>query len=1046
MPTRRGTPERFLTTVVMTDVVGSTEHAAELGDHGWRELLELHHALVRAALRRAGGREIDTAGDGFFVTFDAPAAAVAFAVDIERGVADLGLATRAGVHVGEVEQMGHKVTGLTVVIASRIMAAAAPGEVLVSSTVRDLTTGSSLAFADRGSRELKGVPGEWHVYAVERTEAVADETGTAATARERRAIAVRRAAARPIWQRRPRLIGAMVLGLAAILATGGLLVAKPWQMPALASVSENSIGIIDPERNEVIVQIPVGTRPGGIAVGGGSAWVTNTGADTVSQIDLANRSGAVRIIDVGKAPKGIVVTDGSVWVANSGERTVSRINIPTGKVVQTIEVGNSPTAVAVAGDGLWVANATDSTIVRIDSAAGKVGQAVGVAAKPVALAADATGLWVASEDGAAVSHHDPLTGATLEAPIRLNARPTALAIDPTSVWVAAADGKVTRIDRAGRGVTATIPVGGSLATIAVIGDAIWVGDLDGNVNRLDAANGSAPPKRIPTSSAVASLAVVDGGIWLAAQASAQSHSGGTLRIVQADPDRLRRYDTDPLAGPFYNVISLEADGLLGYRRVGGSAGSVLLPDLAASAPLISDGGRTYTFRLRPGLEYSTGVPVRAADFRRALERSFQVLGYFGTNFGATLYGSVDGATRCTTEDFSPVDACDLSSGIVTDDSTGTVTFHLSEPDPDFAYRLAHAVAYPVPEGVPMHEMLDGEPFPGTGPYTVTATTESEVRLGRNPRFRAWDSAVRPHAFPDEIVFSVVGDKTQPAEMVESNEADYTSSISDASPELQARIQTQHPDRIHAGASITTWLELNTSIPPFDNIDARKAVNFAIDRGRTGDLLGPGAGVSCQILPPGFPGYQPYCPYTVRPDAGGQWTAPDMQAAQRHIDASGTRGQRVTLGPTVGGVTERFEYVGKILQELGYEVTLDRRNTHEFPDGTDWFDVTRTQAMLGGWVPDYLAPANFLSVLKCDGGSLNDYCDDEFNAMFDHALQLQLADPAAALAEWATLDHRAVDLALLVPLNNPSGVYVSERVGNYQFHPAYGSLFDQMWVQ
>ncbi|MFL5687503.1 MAG: adenylate/guanylate cyclase domain-containing protein, partial [Chloroflexota bacterium] len=109
MPTRRGTPERFLTTVVMTDVVGSTEHAAELGDHGWRELLELHHALVRAALRRAGGREIDTAGDGFFVTFDAPAAAVAFAVDIERGVADLGLATRAGVHVGEVEQMGHKV-------------------------------------------------------------------------------------------------------------------------------------------------------------------------------------------------------------------------------------------------------------------------------------------------------------------------------------------------------------------------------------------------------------------------------------------------------------------------------------------------------------------------------------------------------------------------------------------------------------------------------------------------------------------------------------------------------------------------------------------------------------------------------------------------------------------------------------------------------------------------------------------------------------------------------------------------------------------------
>ena len=476
--------------------------------------------------------------------------------------------------------------------------------------------------------------------------------------------------------------------------------------------------------------------------------------------------------------------------------------------------------------------------------------------------------------------------------------------------------------------------------------------------------------------------------------------------MQADPGRLLRYDTDPLGGPSYNVTSFEADGLVGYRRVGGSAGSVLLPDLAASAPMVSDGGRTYAFRLRPGLEYSTGVPVRAADFRRALERSFQVLGYFGTNWGAFLYGSIDGAKRCTTEDFTPVDVCDLSQGIVTDDSTGTVTFHLSEPDPDFAYRLAHAVAYPVPEGVPMHEMLDGEPFPGTGPYAVTARTESEVRLGRNPRFRAWDSAVRPDAFPDEIVFTVVRDKTQPAEMVESNEADYTSSIP-----LRPRAPGADPDPASGSDPRRRidhdLVELNTSIPPFDNIDARKAVNFAIDRARTGELLGPGTGVTCQILPPGFPGYQPYCPYTVRADAGGQWTAPDMQAAQRHIDASGTRGQRVTLGPTIGVRLNKFEYVGKILQELGYQVTLDRRNTHEFPDGTDWWDVTRTQAMLNGWIPDYLAPANFLSFLRCDGESLNDYCDQEFNAMFDHALQLQVADPAAALAEWAALDHRAI---------------------------------------
>jgi peptide/nickel transport system substrate-binding protein len=1029
MPGRHQAPERFLTTVVMTDLVGSTEHAAELGDHGWRELLELHHALIRTALRRMGGREIDTAGDGFFVTFDAPAAAVGFTLEIEISVAELGLDIRAGVHVGEVEQMGAKVTGLTVVIASRIMAAAAAGEVLVSSTVRDLTTGSSLTFEDRGVRDLKGVPGEWHVYAVTRagTELVDTDRGQA-TAIERRAAAVRRARARPIWQRRPRLVVSTAIVLAVVLASGGLLLTKPWQPAALASVSENSIGIIDPSRDEVIDEIGVGTRPGGIAIGGGSVWVTNTGDDSVTQIDLAKRSVSLRV-DVGRAPEGIAVTDGSVWVANSGERTVSRINMATGRVVQTIEVGNSPTAIVAAGDGLWVANATDSTIVRIDAAAGKVGQPVGVAAKPVALAADADGLWVASADGASVSHHDPLSGATREAPIRLNARPTALAIDPTSVWVASADGKVTRIDRGGNGVTATIPVGARLSTLVVSGEALWVGDLDGTVYRVDAANQSSPPKVIPTSSAVASLAAVEGGIWLATQASARNHRGGTLRIVGIG------YADDPLGSNTPYDSSLVADGLIGYARAGGSAGSALLPDLAASAPQVADGGRSYTFRLRPGLEYSTGVPVRAADFRRAIERSYEIDG--------SWWGSIEGAEACAPKNGTPIDVCDLSRGIVTDDATGTITYNLSAPDPDFLYKLAHPSAFPVPEGVPMHPLPDGvevPAFPGTGPYTVIATTENEIRLGRNPRFHVWDPAVRPDGFPDEIVFTPDPGDRQTVDMIEAKDADLAP-FGDS-----ADVQAQHPDRIYAGSSGTNFIEMNTSIPPFDNLDARKAVNFAIDRALMAGT-GPGAAVTCQLLPPGFPGYQPYCPYTVRIDAGGRWTAPDMQAAQRHIDASGTRGQRVTLGPILGWGRERFAHVGQVLEGLGYQVTLDNRVADDFPGGpSTWWDKTRTQIYLSGWGADYNAPANFLGLLKCASSSLNSYCDPEFDRMFDHALQLQVTDPAAALAEWATLDHRAVDLALLAPIDNSGAVFVSERVGNYQFHPAYGSLFDQMWVQ
>src|SRR5688500_13182704 len=150
MPGRRGAPERFLTTVLMTDIVGSTDHAAELGDSAWRELVQQHHALVRAALRRHGGREIDTAGDGFFATFDAPAAGVRCALEISEAVGKLGLEVRAGIHVGEVEQIGRKVGGIAVPIASRMMSNAAPGEVFASSTVRDMVSGSGLAFDDRG--------------------------------------------------------------------------------------------------------------------------------------------------------------------------------------------------------------------------------------------------------------------------------------------------------------------------------------------------------------------------------------------------------------------------------------------------------------------------------------------------------------------------------------------------------------------------------------------------------------------------------------------------------------------------------------------------------------------------------------------------------------------------------------------------------------------------------------------------------------------------------------------------------------------------------
>jgi pimeloyl-ACP methyl ester carboxylesterase len=164
----RADHDRVLATVLFTDVVRATERAVALGDRRWRELLERHHSMVRRELGAFRGREIDTAGDGFLAAFDGPARAIRAARTITDKVKLMGLDVRAGLHTGECEVVGDKLAGIAVHIGARVAALAGPGEVLVSSTVKDLVAGSGLEFEDRGTHTLKGVPGEWRLYAVDR--------------------------------------------------------------------------------------------------------------------------------------------------------------------------------------------------------------------------------------------------------------------------------------------------------------------------------------------------------------------------------------------------------------------------------------------------------------------------------------------------------------------------------------------------------------------------------------------------------------------------------------------------------------------------------------------------------------------------------------------------------------------------------------------------------------------------------------------------------------------------------------------------------------
>src|SRR5215831_3888312 len=173
--------DRSLATVLFTDIVDSTKRAAELGDRRWREVVQRYHVTVRRLLARYRGTEIDTAGDGFFVSFDGPAGAVRCAMAITNAVRALGIEVRAGLHTGEVERIGEKIGGLAVNIGARVAALAAPSEVLVSQTVRDLMVGSDLTFDDRGPHELKGVPGVWGLYMARKESAAGGSQAVGST-------------------------------------------------------------------------------------------------------------------------------------------------------------------------------------------------------------------------------------------------------------------------------------------------------------------------------------------------------------------------------------------------------------------------------------------------------------------------------------------------------------------------------------------------------------------------------------------------------------------------------------------------------------------------------------------------------------------------------------------------------------------------------------------------------------------------------------------------------------------------------------------------
>ena len=511
----------------------------------------------------------------------------------------------------------------------------------------------------------------------------------------------------------------------------------------------------------------------------------------------------------------------------------------------------------------------------------------------------------------------------------------------------------------------------------------------------------------------------------------RAHRGGTMRLLAHSAAGT----IDPqvnYTAQFWQMFSLAYDGLLAFRKVPGPGGNEIVGDLAEAVPAPTDGGLTWLFRLRPGIRFSNGAPVRPADVAASFRRLFRVSSPTADSF----YGAIQGAGACLR---APA-GCALE-GVMADDAAGTVTIRLSRPDPEFAKKLALPHASVLPDTAPDAD-AGTVPLPGTGAYRIDHYDPGDsLRLVRNPHFREWSVDAQPDGFPDAIDYDFGLEDEAEITAIQNGQADWTF---DAPPaDRLAELGARYADQVHLNPAYAMWfLPLNTRLPPFDDVRVRRALNLAVDRRAVVKLFGGArlATEACQVLPPGLPGYQPYCPYPL-----------DLPRAQRLVAESGTAGQTVTLVIDGSPVARAIgTYMLDVLRDLGFVPRLRSLSSNvqfTYIQNTN----NQVQASLTTWYADYASAGNFLGgIFGCSAfrpGSdaspnISGFCDPALDAR----LQAALADPEGG-AELAAIDRIVTDQAPAVVLFNPSYIdVVSARVGHVGYHEQFRWLVGQSWVQ
>jgi peptide/nickel transport system substrate-binding protein len=508
-------------------------------------------------------------------------------------------------------------------------------------------------------------------------------------------------------------------------------------------------------------------------------------------------------------------------------------------------------------------------------------------------------------------------------------------------------------------------------------------------------------------------------------------NGGTLQAaIASNPDHLDSGLSYATEG--WEILAATGDGLLGYRKTSGAAGAEIVPDLATAMPAVSDHGRTYTFHMRTGVRFSPPVnrQVEPSDLKFSIERLFRI-----NSGGVGFYSGIVGASHYAGTRKGGI------SGIVADDPTHTITFHLTQPDGTFLEYMAIPFAFAMPKGTPNKDISTDAPWRvSTGPYMISQYVPSDqITMVRNPNFHSW-TPNDPTGHLSQIDIKVGTTPEQAVNETADGQLDWY--FEAVPPDRLAELKARDPSRVHVyPRNDITFFTMNMRKPPFDNLKVRQAINYATDRAALVKIFGGQGTPTENIIPP-----------TLGSAYVKQWPYPyDMAKARALVAQSGTKGMTVDVwAHSTDPVPNAAQYMASLLDGLGYHAvvkTMDQgvywdtistekddpqmafvQFDQDYPEGQDFIDV-----QLNG---ERIAPTGNQNQANVDIPSLD--------RQIDATREMSLG--AARNARWAKIDRGFMAHAPWVPfLNRTLPKFDSPRLHGLVFNGTYYELFTSMWL-